>query len=96
MICKSQLQNNLMNHAKDIFWFQNHITPNKNDLVTYADEMIGMLSWLYDLIFNESFKILDFYGYFEKIVSGIGKLEGVSKEELCIIRGNIDELRQRK
>ena len=44
--------------------------------------MIGMLSWLYDLNFNESFKILDFYGYFEKILSGIGKLEGVSKEEL--------------
>ncbi len=44
--------------------------------------MIGMLSWLYDLNFKESLRILDFYGYFEKIASGIGKLEGVSKEEL--------------
>lgn len=40
---------------------------NKKDIKTKADEVLSFLCWSFDINFNESFKLLEFYNYNSKI-----------------------------
>lgn len=65
------------------------ITINKNNIITHADYIVWILSWIYDINFEESIDMLNYYSFFEKIIVELSKLEWVTKENIEVVKQNI-------
>lgn len=65
------------------------VTINRDNIKTYADDIIWVLSWMYDIYFPESFDMLNYYWYFKKIIIELGNLEWVTKESIEVVKQNI-------
>jgi len=68
---------------------KNEIPVDRENIKTYADEIIWTLSWIFDINFYESVDMLNYYWYFEKIINEVEKLDWVTKEKIEIVRKNI-------
>lgn len=69
--------------------FKKEIPVNRDNIKTYADDIIWVLCRVYDINFKESLDMLNFYWYFEKIITETSKLKWVSKENIEIIKTHI-------
>lgn len=65
------------------------IPVNRDNIKTYADDVVWVLCRVYDINFKESIDMLNFYWYFEKIITETSKLEWVSQESIEIVKKHI-------
>lgn len=65
------------------------IPVDRTNIKTYADDVVWVLCRVYDINFQESIEMLNYYGYFEKIISQTAKLEWVSQESIEIVKKHI-------
>ena len=65
------------------------IPVERKNIKTFADEIIWVLCRVYDINFQESFDMLRYYWYFEKIIQETAKLQGVNSEKMEKIKQKI-------
>ncbi len=74
--------------------FKNHKLIFRPNIKTFWDYNLWTLSFIIDLNFHESLKMLDFYNYTEDALDKIQKSPWVSKESMEIIRKSIDSFKK--
>lgn len=62
---------------------------NRDNIKTYADDIVWVLFRVYDINFSESIGILNYYGYFEKIINELEKLEWVTQRSISLVKDNL-------
>lgn len=61
----------------------------RGNLFTFWDYLLSSLCWVFDLNFQESIDILNYYWYFEKIMEEFYKIEEISDRSINIIKENL-------
>lgn len=73
---------------------QKHKLINRANVNTFWDYYLATISFIFDLNFNESFRVLDFYWYIDKSLDKIEKSPWVSNESMEIIRKSINSFKK--
>lgn len=73
---------------------QKHKLINRANVNTFWDYYLATISFIFDLNFKESFRVLDFYWYIDKSLDKIEKSPWVSKESMEIIRKSIESFKK--
>lgn len=66
-----------------------HILIDRNNIFSYWDYILSSLCFVFDIHFNETIEILNFYWYFDKIYKLLESSNWVSIENLEIVKNEI-------
>ena len=76
--------------------FEKHISIDKKYMVTETDEIIGFISFIYDINFKYDFEIIKKENYINKILDKFEFIDKKTKEQMQIVRKIANEYIERK
>lgn len=73
----------------NIIDIQNKKQIDRKNIFTFWDYLLSSLCWVFDINFQESIDMLNYYWYFEKILKEFWKIDEVSWRSLDVIKENL-------
>lgn len=62
--------------------FRNWVCVNRNNIKSNGDHLLSMMAWIFDINFEETKEILNFYNFFGVVLKNIENMNWITKEKI--------------